>query len=95
VQFLQRNIELSELRNEEMALLNQEASKPFLRQIESMRELQNRTKIDWEYLEKGFKEKIEIAEKEAITFREKSLALETKLADFVSVANSAKQNINP
>jgi hypothetical protein len=83
VDTLQRRLEASEVRNEEMTMLNNDATKPLLRQIESMREKQQQSMQDWDQIEQGLQQRIKDIEREKINAAEQNNMMQSKLTDMV------------
>lgn len=83
VDTLQRRLEASEVRNEEMTMLNNDATKPLLRQIESLREKQQQSMQDWDQIEQGFQQRIKDIEREKINAAEQNNMMQSKLTDMV------------
>jgi hypothetical protein len=83
VDILQRRLEASEVRNEEMTMLNNDATKPLLRQIESMREKQQQSMQDWDQIEQGLQQRIKDIEREKINAAEQNNMMQSKLTDMV------------
>lgn len=92
---LQSRLESSEARNEEMIMMNNDATKPLLRQIESMRTQQINSTQDWDQLEEGFRVRFKDLEREKIHAMELNSSLQLKISELTNRVTALEaQNSN-